>query len=132
MQIISREKTFASRTVQIANDHDAVKDVFFHLVTDENVLGMPRLLFVVTVGCLGVLIIACCAFSITFYQRRKLDRSYYSFSMLPQHKGGEMKKLFEDEDEMDETELFRTPIKSKNLKIEFCLPKVTSDPFCRR
>lgn len=33
--------------------------------------------------------------------------------MLPQQSGGEMKKLFEDEDDMEETELFRTPIKSK-------------------
>lgn len=92
-----------------------VKDVFFHLDIDENVLGMPRLLFVVSIGCFGVLIIACCAFSITFYQRRKRDRTYYSFSMLPQQNGGEMKKLFEDDDDVEETELFRTPIKSKKF-----------------
>lgn len=35
--------------------------------------------------------------------------------MLPQQNGGEMKKLFEDDDDVEETELFRTPIKSKNF-----------------
>lgn len=106
---------FSFRTIELTAAHNSVSDIFFHLDIDENVLGMPRLLFVVTVGCLGVLLIACCAFSITFYQRRKRDRTYYSFSMLPQQNGGEMKKLFEDDDDMDETELFRSPLKSKNF-----------------
>lgn len=104
-----------SRTIRLTKENNLVNDVFFHLDIDENVFGMPRLLFIVTVGCLGVLVIACCAFSITFYQRRKRDRTYYSFSMLPQQNGSEMKKLFEDEDDMDETELFRSPIKSNKL-----------------
>lgn len=78
---------------------------------DEHVLGMPRLLFIVSVGCLGVIFVACCALSINCYQARKQNRNYYSFSMLSQKSDG--KKLFDDEDECDETEIFRTPIKSK-------------------
>lgn len=47
--------------------------------------------------------------------------------MLPQVNGGEMKKLFEDDDDVDETELFRSPIKSKKFQISLsrCLFTIT-------
>lgn len=87
-----------------------IKGVMFKLDVDEHVLGMPRFLFIVTVGCIGVLLVACCALSITCYQSRKRDRNYYSFSLLPQS-NGEKKKLFDDDD--DETDLFTAKIKSE-------------------
>lgn len=72
---------------------------------------MPRMLFIVSAGCLGVAFVACCAMSITCYQSRRINRNYYNFSILPQK--GDEKKLFEYDDDADETEIFRTPIKSK-------------------
>lgn len=74
-------------------------------------MGMPRLLFVISAGCIGVILVTCVALGIMCFQQRKSDRSYYSFSMLPQK--SDTKQLFADEDECDETEIFRTPIKSK-------------------
>lgn len=51
-----------------------------------------------------------CAFCVQLVQARSLrgDKPYYNFSMLPQQG-----KLFADEDELDEDELFRAPVKSK-------------------
>lgn len=97
------------RTI-IVNGTEPIKGVVFHLDIDERVMGLPRLLFVLTLGCVGVLIVGCIAMLITCYQQRKKDRNYYSFSLLSEKP--ERKKLFEDDDDVDETELFRTPIKS--------------------
>lgn len=74
-------------------------------------MGLPRLAFVLIFGCLGVVGVALCALIITCCSRRQKDKKYYSFSLLPQKP--EQRKLFEDDDDMDETELFRTPVKGK-------------------
>lgn len=87
-------------------------DVIFRLAIDEDVMGLPRLTFVLIFGCLGGLGVAGCALLITYCSNRRKDKQYYSFSLLSQKP--EQRKLFEDDDDdVDETELFRTPIKSK-------------------
>lgn len=91
-----------------------IRGVMFKLDVDEHVFGMPRFLFIVTFGCMGVLLVACCALSITCYQSRKRDRNYYSFSLLPQS-NGEKKKLFDDDE--DETDLFTARIKSEYYQL---------------
>lgn len=88
-----------------------VSKVIFRLEHNEQVMGMPRLLFVLIFGCVIVMGIACIVFVMSVCQHRRKGRNYYSFSLLPQKP--ERKKLFEDDDDLDETELFRTPIKSK-------------------
>lgn len=98
------------RTINV-NSTEPNQRIIFRLGVDESVMGLPRLLFVLTIGCLCVLIIGCIAMLITCYQQRKKNRSHYSFSLLSQKP--DRRKLFEDDDEVDETELFRTPIKSK-------------------
>lgn len=85
----------------------------FHLEADEHVWGMPRLIFIIFVGCLGVGGIVLIGFCITVVQNRRKRFNNYTFSLLPQNKD---RKLFEDDDdddENDDTELFRRPIKSK-------------------
>lgn len=86
------------------------KGNIFHLESDEHVWGVPRLLFVLVMGCLLVGSIACFAFCLTTYQGKK-DFKNYSFSLLPQNKD---KPLFEEEDDDEEdTDLYRAPIKSE-------------------
>lgn len=93
------------------NQTEPTSGVIFRLAIDENVMGLPRLLFVLIFGCIGVLAVGFCALLITCWSQRKTDKKYYSFSLLSQK--AERRKLFEDEDDVDETELFRTPIKGK-------------------
>lgn len=95
------------------NQNQPLPEVIFRLAVDEDVMGLPRLTFVLIFGCLGALGVAGCALLITYCSQRREDKKYYSFSLLPQKP--EQKKLFEDDDDddVDETELFRTPIKSK-------------------
>lgn len=86
------------------------------LERDERVLGIPRLLFVVSAGCLGVVLVAFCAMSINYCQRRQQTRfNNYSFAALAQRSAERDKHMFEDDDEEEEeTEVFRrTPIKSE-------------------
>uniref|UniRef100_W4VRN2 Putative carboxypeptidase d n=1 Tax=Corethrella appendiculata TaxID=1370023 RepID=W4VRN2_9DIPT len=85
-----------------------IKGVLFHLQYDESVMGMPRLVFVILAGCTCVGIIACATLIFSFIQSKRQKSRYYSFSLLPQK--GE-KRLFDDDDEGEETELFRAPIK---------------------
>lgn len=93
------------------NQNQQLSEIIFRLATDENVMGLPRMAFVLVFGCIGVLFVACCALMITCCSNRKKDKKYYSFSLLPQKP--EQRKLFEDDDDVDETELFRTPVKSE-------------------
>lgn len=88
---------------------ELVKNIIFKLEIDDSVMGLPRILFVLTFGCIGVLCVGFCAMFIAFCQQRKKNRNYYSFSLLSQKPDG--LKLFDDDDEVDETELFRTPVK---------------------
>lgn len=89
--------------------------IVFRLAIDENVMGLPRMAFILIFGCIGVLSVGCCALLITCYSQRKNSKKYYSFSLLSQ-KPPEQRKLFEDDDDIDETELFRTPVKSKFIR----------------
>lgn len=90
-----------------------VKNLIFKLEKKEGVMGFPRLLFVIITGILCVMLLGCIVVGITIYQaRRKNSKNYYSFSLLPQKSND--KTLFEDdEDDNDEMELFRSPIKSE-------------------
>lgn len=79
------------------------------LDVDEQVMGIPRMIFVLSAGCLGVVLVACIAMIVQHCKQRQQSRfNNYSFSMLSQT-AAEHKQLFEDD---EETELFRTPIKS--------------------
>lgn len=85
------------------------KSNIFHLENDEHVWGMPRLLFIIAMGCLLVGSIACVMFCVMSVQKKKkLD---YSFSLLEDNKD---RPLFEDdEDDEEDTEVYRAPIKSE-------------------
>lgn len=95
------------------NQNQPSTGLVFRLPIDENVMGLPRMAFVLIFGCIGVLGVACCALTITFCSQRRKDKKYYSFSLLSQKP--EQRKLFDDEDDVDETELFRTPIKGTSV-----------------
>lgn len=82
----------------------------FHLETDEHVWGMPRLLFILVMGCMLVALVGCVMFCITTYQSKRKEFKNYSFSLLSQ---GKDRPLFEDEDEEEETDVYRAPIKSE-------------------
>lgn len=86
-------------------------ELIFRLAIDEDVMGLPRMTFVILFGSMGVFAVAGCALLITCCSQRRKAKKYYSFSLLPQKP--EQRKLFEedDDDDVDETELFRTPIK---------------------
>lgn len=91
------------------NQNEQMAPVVFRLAIDENVMGLPRMVFVLFFGCIGVLGVVCCALLISWIAQRRKNKKYYSFSLLPQKP--EQRKLFEDDDDLDETELFRTPVK---------------------
>lgn len=95
-----------------------LRGVIFHLETNENVMGIPRFYFVLSMGLVGLVLVIFCVVLASWWQSRQKDRNYYSFSLLPQKT--ERRKLFEDDDEVDETELFRTPVKSMSIGF-YCL-----------
>lgn len=96
----------------LVNQDQPMTGLRFRLATDESVMGLPRMAFVLLFGCIGLLTVGCGALLITCYSQRKADKKFYSFSLLSQKP--EQRKLFEDDDDdVDETELFRTPIKGK-------------------
>lgn len=82
----------------------------FHLETDEHVWGMPRLLFILVMGCMLVAMVGCVMFCIMTYQNKRKEFKNYSFSLLSQ---GKDRPLFEDEEEEEETDVYRAPIKSE-------------------
>lgn len=95
-----------------------LESVNFRLSVDESVMGMPRMMFVLMFGCIGVLAIGFCTLLITCYTQRKRRNNNYNFSLLPQR--SEQQKLFEDDDDdVEETELFRSPIKGTKNSISF-------------
>lgn len=88
------------------------------MVEDENVIGLPRMAFVFIFGCIGVLAVGFTVLLISCWSQRRKDRKYYSFSLIsrkPDHK-----KLFDDDDDFDETELFRAP-NSGGESSELCI-----------
>lgn len=86
--------------------------IVLRLGIDESVMGLPRMAFVLIFGCIGVLIVGLVALIITCCsQRNRKDKNYYSFSLLSQNKPEQRKLFDDDDDDVDETELFRTPIK---------------------
>lgn len=95
----------------VNQDKSSTASLVFRLGVDESVLGLPRMAFVLIFGCIGVLAVGCIALLITCCSQRRNSKKYYSFSLLSQKP--EQRKLFEDDDDVDETELFRTPIKGK-------------------
>lgn len=99
---------------------NALRGLIVRLDADERVMGMPRLLFVVSAGCLGVVLVALCALSVNFCQTRRQARfNNYSFAALAQRSADQKRQMFEDDeedgdDDDDETEVFRRrPIKSE-------------------
>lgn len=93
----------------VVNQNQPLTGLRFRLAIDESVMGLPRMAFVLIFGCIGLLAVGCGALLITCFSQRRKDKNYYSFSLLSQKP--EQRKLFEDDDDVDETELFRTPIK---------------------
>lgn len=88
-----------------------VKNVVFRLNRNEHVMGMPRFVFIVLASLVIIIGVIMCILCAQFLmgRRHRTDKPYYNFSLLPQ-KG---KELFEDDGDDGETELFRSPIKSK-------------------
>lgn len=93
------------------------KGNMFHLESDEHVWGMPRLLFVLAMGCLLVGAVACFAFCVTTYQAKQ-GFSNYSFSMLP-NKERERPLFEEDDDDEEDMEVYRAPIKSEYYTVNW-------------
>lgn len=105
-----------ARLVHVGSLGHTVNGVIFRLQKQEQVMGMPRLLFIILTGLLLLVLVACCTFGLHFIKTRKeftLDnyKRNYSFSLLPQK--GKSKELFADDDDDDETDLFTSPIRSK-------------------
>ncbi|XP_053952079.1 carboxypeptidase D isoform X2 [Anastrepha ludens] len=103
----------AQRVVHV--EGGAVRGVIFRLKADEHVWGMPRWLFIMFASIVIIVAMILCFLCVQFLlvRRHRVDKRYYSFSLLPQ-KG---KELFEDDGEDGETELFRSPIK-KGMSIQ--------------
>lgn len=96
---------------------DDLHRIVVPLEADERVLGIPRLLFVVSAGCLGVVLVAFCAMTINYCKTRRMSAyNNYTFAALAQ-RSEDTKHMFEDdEDEEEETEVFRrAPIKSEYI-----------------
>ncbi|KAL5275919.1 CPD family protein [Megaselia abdita] len=105
-----------ARLVHIGTLGHTVNGVIFRLAKQEQVMGMPRLLFIILTGLILLVFVACCTFCIHFIKTRKElkvenHRRNYSFSLLPQK--GKVKELFADDEDDDETDLFTSPIRSK-------------------
>lgn len=101
----------------MVNTTTSASPIVLRLAIDESVMGLPRMAFVLIFGCIGVLTVGFIALIITCCSQRKKDKKYYSFSLLSQKP--EQRKLFEeDDDDIDETELFRTPIKSAYIQFK--------------
>ncbi|XP_055374958.1 carboxypeptidase D isoform X3 [Condylostylus longicornis] len=107
---------FGTRLVHVGTfGGETIRGVIFRLEIDDRIWGLPRLLFIVSTGCILVLLIVCCAMCVQFVgaKTNKITgtaRPHYNFSILSQK--GNPKRLFDDdEDDLDETELFRSPIK---------------------
>lgn len=102
-----------TRLVNVAALSTQVNNVVFRLKRNEHVMGMPRFVFIILASLAiitGVVMCILCA-QFIMARRHRTDKPYYNFSLLPQ-KG---KELFEDDGDDGETELFRSPIKSKYL-----------------
>lgn len=99
----------------------------FHLEADEHVWGVPRLLFILVMGCMLVAFVGCVVFCITTYQNKRKEFKNYSFSLLHQNKD---RPLFEDDDDdEEETDVYRAPIKSELLSVEDFLQNLTILPY---
>lgn len=109
-----------ARVVHVGSLGHIVNGVVFRLRKQEQVMGMPRLLFIILTGLLLLMLVGCCTFCIQFIKTRKefhLDnyRKNYSFSLLPQKR--KTRELFADDDDDDETDIFTSPIRSKYIKV---------------
>lgn len=112
-----------ARLVHVGSLGHTVNGVVFRLQKQEQVMGMPRLLFIILTGLLLLVLVACCTFCIHFIKTRKEFkvenyRKNYSFSLLPQK--GKTKELFADEEDDDETDLFTSPIRSEYFWLFQC------------
>lgn len=121
-----------ARLVHIGSLGHTVNGVVFRLARQEQVLGMPRLVFIVLTGLILLVFVACCTFCIHFIKSRKefTTENYkrnYSFSLLPQK--GKTKELFADDEDDDETDLFTSPIKSEYFFYFFFLDNSKNVPL---
>ncbi|XP_058980289.1 carboxypeptidase D-like isoform X2 [Musca domestica] len=97
------------RLVNVISANKEVKNVVFRLTRNEHVMGMPRFVFILLASLVIITAVVMCILctQCLLARRRRTDKPYYNFSLLPQ-KG---KELFEDDGDDGETELFRSPIK---------------------
>ena len=115
-----------TRLVNVAELTKDVKNVVFRLNRNEHVMGMPRFVFIILSSLViitGVVMCILCA-QFIMARRHRADKPYYNFSLLPQ-KG---KELFEDDGDDGETELFRSPIKSKSYFFYYFLYNIYLSP----
>ncbi|XP_039297230.1 uncharacterized protein LOC111045750 isoform X2 [Nilaparvata lugens] len=75
----------------------------FRLIKDETVLGLPRLVFILLSGLIGMMSMGIC---FCCYMQCKTESYSSGFSLIPQKSA-----LFDDDDDEKDTELFRTPIR---------------------
>lgn len=87
------------------------KPIIFRLGVDDSVFGMTRFNFVFGFGTVGFIVVIGSIFLILCCSRRR-NRNY-NFHLLPQAMPEQRKLFAEDDDEYDETELFRRSTKSK-------------------
>lgn len=102
----------ANKIVKIdASTNELKKNVVLNLQRNTHIMGMPRFVFIVLASLIIIIVVILCIICAQFLlgRRHRTDKPYYNFSLLPQ-KG---KELFEDDGDDGETELFRSPIKSK-------------------
>lgn len=104
----------------LVNQTASTELIVFRLAIDESVLGLPRMAFILIFGAIGALAVGCCAFLLSCCSQRRKKGMEYSFSLLPQKT--EERKLFEDDDDdIEETELFRSPIRCEH---NYCISVV--------
>ncbi|XP_045539218.1 carboxypeptidase D [Papilio machaon] len=73
----------STRHVMINSDNKVTPNVLFKLERDDTVLGLPRLVFVMVAGAVGVLVVLSAAWCFGCRQRARESRRNYLFSQLP-------------------------------------------------
>ncbi|KAF2900813.1 hypothetical protein ILUMI_05352 [Ignelater luminosus] len=92
--------------IEVSNIKNLPKYVMFTLTKDTNVMGLPRLVFIIFAGCISLAVVVILIF---LYNACKTKKDYGLLSQNLYYED------FKDFDDSKETELFRTPLKSEKL-----------------
>jgi len=98
--------TTSVKYVDVTNVNNLPKFVMVTLTKDTNVMGLPRLVFVIFTGCVCLAVVVMLIFC---YNACKSKKEYGLISQTPYFED------FKDFDDSKETELFRTPLKGEKL-----------------